>query len=95
MFPRDQLRHAVPLLRNCSTLARCEETFLISTAISYYTTTISVVSKLVIVVNEDAFSDIQGNQLEVILDRLFHVGKTILSIAVSKSKDITAECCLS
>lgn len=44
-----------------------------------------------IVVNEDAFSDIQGNQLEVILDRLFQAGNTILSIAVSKSKDITAD----
>ncbi len=77
MFPRDRLRHAAPLLRNCSTLARCEGTFLISSAISYYTTTISVVGKSVIVVDEDTFSDIQGNQLEVILDRLFHIRSTL------------------
>jgi K+-sensing histidine kinase KdpD len=43
------------------------------------------------VVNEDTFSNFQGNQLEITLDRLFHVANTILSIAVSKSKDITAD----
>ena len=37
------------------------------------------------VVNEDDFSDLQGDQLKVNLDWLFHVGNTILSIAVSKS----------
>ena len=43
------------------------------------------------VVNDDTLSDIQGNQFEVILDRLFHEGNTILSIAVSKTKGITAD----
>ncbi|MEA1977916.1 MAG: universal stress protein [Chloroflexota bacterium] len=43
------------------------------------------------VVNEDDFSDIQGDQLKVTLDWLFHAGNAILSIAVSKSKDIKAD----
>ena len=41
--------------------------------------------KYLYVVNEDDFSDIQGDQLKVTLDWLFHVGNAILSIAVSKS----------
>ncbi len=43
------------------------------------------------VVNMGTFSDTQGNQLKVTLDRLLHVGNTILSIAVSKSEDIKAD----
>ena len=43
------------------------------------------------VLNEGTLSDIRGNKFEDILDRLFHEGNTILSIAVSKSKGITAD----
>jgi nucleotide-binding universal stress UspA family protein len=43
------------------------------------------------VVNEDTFTDIKGDHLDTIKDRLFQIGSTVLSIAVSKSDDITTD----
>jgi hypothetical protein len=43
------------------------------------------------VVNEDTYADILGNHLDTIKDRLFQMGNAVLSIAVSKSDDITAD----